>query len=227
MRHSLTTLKALSLGSLFCLSNAQAALVGYWNMDSNLVAGKLPANAGSQAGTITSNYEEFAVGFEAGIDADITGTTENIIGVSSPNRSVGFYHLGVAFADGAFVMNNFDFTGLSDGSISFAVRGENFFTWDTNLDVDYRVNNGSWVDIAEGLVYSPGFNVANIDFGAALDGVSDVDLRIRTTSWLSISGFLDIDNIQVNAVPEPAAYAALFGLTGLALAVYRKRSKQA
>lgn len=225
MRHSLTILKALSLGSLLCLNSAQGALVAYWNMDSDLLAGKLPANLGSQAGTITSQYEEFAVGFEAGIDPDITGTTENIIGTSSPNRSVGFYHVGVVFADGAFVMNNFDFTGLSDGSISFAVRGENFFTWDTNLDVDYRVNNGSWVDIAEGITYAPGFNVADIDFGAVLDGISDVDLRIRTTAWASIGGFLDIDNIQVNAVPEPWTYATLFGLSGLVFAIYRRRQQ--
>jgi len=204
--------------------SADAILLAYWDMDANTTLGKLPANQGAQAGTISTEYFEFTVGFIAEIDPLVSGTADNILPPApATNRATGFYQAATIYNDGAFVMNNFDFTGLTDANISFAYRGENFFTWDTNLDVDYRINDGTWQDIAEGLSYTADWTVASIGFGAALDNQSNVDIRIRTTSWASIAGYIDIDNVQVNAVPEPSTYALLLGATAIGLAAWRRR----
>jgi hypothetical protein len=119
-------------------------------------------------------------------------------------------------------MNGFNFTDLSQVSVSFAYDSENSFTWDTNLEVDYRIGGGSWIDIEELETWTPGFTLAIITFGSVLDGQSSVDLRIQSQEWGSAFGFLDIDNVQVNAVPEPAHYTILLSFLAVACAISRR-----
>jgi len=224
-----TILAFASLFTLATLPHAHGVLLAYWNMDANTVSGKLTPNSGSQAGSISTEIINIEVGFDGGIDPLASGTTDNIIGTSGTNRALGFYRVGSVYSAGSFRMSGFNFTNLENVSISFAVQGENTFTWDTNLEVDYRINNGSWVDISEGISYSANWNTAAISFGTALNNLSDVDLRIRTDSWLSGYGYLDIDNVQVNAIPEPATVASLLGLGSLVFAAlwrHRKTSHQ-
>lgn len=191
------------------LSNA--SVIAYWNMDALTLAGKLPANAGTQGATVTASFDEFAVGFLSGIDPVAEGTTINIVGSEGwPNRGVGFFRIGAIYENGAFVMSGFDFTGLSTVAVSFAYKSEFAFTWDEDLNVDYRINSGSWVDIEELQTWSPNFSLASISFGNLLDDTANVDLRIRTTNWLSTFGYLDIDNVKITAVPEPSSAVLLF-----------------
>lgn len=211
-------------------SGAGAAVIAYWNMDADTLDGKLSANAGSQAGSVTGTLEELAVGFFSRISPNVSGTTLNVIGTpGSPNRGVGFYRVGTFYEAGAFVMSGFDFTGLSGVVVSFAYLSEESFTWDENLHVDYRINSGSWVDIEELETWSAGYSLASVSFGSLLDNTAAVDLRIRTQNWVSTFGHLDIDNVQVTAIPEPTS-AVLLG-AGLVLAVARRlaarRSKHA
>ncbi len=215
---------ALLSAPLFIGVNAHAILLGYWDMDAATTLGKLPVNQGSQSGTVSGSFTEFSVGFIAEIQPDVTGTTDNILPPPpATNRATGFYRAATIYHDGAFEMNDFNFTGLTDANVSFAYRSENFFTWDSNLEVDYRVNDGSWVDFAEGLSFNSDWTVASIAFGSAVDGESNVDFRIRTSSWFSVSGFLDIDNVQVTAVPEPETYALLLGAIVIGGAFWRRR----
>lgn len=183
-------------------------LLAYWNMDNPVVIDKINPNAGSQAGSIDTFLNDIAVGFSSSIE-DVAGTTDNIIGTSPSNRAIGFYRVGVVYANGSFRMDNFDFTNFTGGQVSFAVRGQSAFTWDTNLEVDYRVNNGAWQDIVESPLYTPGWSTASIDFDNVVGGFSDVDFRIRFVSWSSTLGYLDIDNVQVNGIPEPASVLLL------------------
>jgi len=167
-----------------------------------------------------------SAGFDAGIDPLVAGTSINLSGTpGSPNRGTGFYRIGTIYDAGAFRMDGFNFTGLTDVSISFAYNSQDIFTWDTNLEVDYRINGGSWVDIDELETWTLGYVLADISFGNALDGQNNVDLRIRTDSWLSTFGYLDIDNVQVKAVPEPSTILLLsLGLVSLSASRRRRRS---
>lgn len=214
-------ISSFALTAMSLPADAQT-LLSYWNMDASSVNSKLPANDGVQSATVGAAFVNISAGFSGGIDPLIGGTLDNIVGSSPTNRAVGFFRVGAVYDDGAFEMNNFDFANYTDGEISFALRGENLFTWDTNLEVDYRLNNGSWIDFAENLTYNSGWDVATISFGSLLDGASDVDLRIRTQSWLSIAGYLDIDNIQVTALPEPAS-VLLLAAGGMLLVSRRRR----
>lgn len=139
-----STLTKLGLLGLSLLAApAQATLIAYWDMDASTVSGKLAPNAGSQAGSISTSIYEIDVGFDS-IVTSVSGTTDNMLPPPpATNRALGFYHVGTVYYSGAFLMEGFDFTGLSDVSISFAYQSENFFTWDSNLEVDYRINGGS------------------------------------------------------------------------------------
>jgi hypothetical protein len=191
---------------------AGATVLTYWNMDAPTTEGKLSVNAGSQAGIVTASIQEFSAGFISGINPDVAGTTLNVLGPEgSPNRGVGFFRIGTVFAQGTFVMSGFDFTGLSAVVVSFAYQSAEFFTWDENLHVDYRINSGSWVDIQELQTWAPNYSLASVSFGNLLDNAASVDLRIRTVNWGSTFGYLDIDNVRVTAIPEPAN-AIVFGL---------------
>lgn len=194
-------------------------------MDAITVGGKLPANGGSQAGSVTASVVDISLGFSSGIDPSVPGTSDNIVGPEpGTNLAMGFYRVGTAYADGSFQMDGFDFTSLSGVSISFAYNSESSFTWDTNLEVDYRIDGGAWQDIPENQNWNPGWTVANIIFPSALDGANHVDLRIREVSWLSTFGYLDLDNVQIHAVPEPSA--GLLVVFGIALVCARAVGKR-
>jgi len=211
------------VGILAASSHASAALQAYWDMDSSTLNGKLTVNSGAQAGNISSSFFEIGVGFINRIDADIDGTDENIIGdIPDTNRSVGFYRVGSAYEDGAFRMEGFDFTGLSNVELSFAYRSENTFTWKSDLEVDYRIGNGDWIEIADPGTSSTGWNTTIVTFDDLLDNQTNVDFQIRTISWGSVIGYLDIDNVQVNAIPEPAAYALFLALAALIVTRLRR-----
>ncbi|WP_309383580.1 PEP-CTERM sorting domain-containing protein [Cerasicoccus frondis] len=213
----------LILASLAASTPTQAILQGYWNMNSNANIGKLDANQGEQAATVAASFVEITAGFIGEIEPDVSGTTENLIPPTIGfNRAVGFFRAGSVYYDGAFEMFNFDFSDLSEVSVSFAYRGEKFFTWDSNLDVNYRIDGGDWENIAEGITYSSDWNVATIDM-SVVDGFDNVDFQIRTTNWASIAGFLDIDNVQVNAIPEPSTYALMASVSALGLLAFRRR----
>lgn len=217
-----TTIIALSL---YAVPAQASTLLAYWNMDDTSVNGKLAVNDGVQSSIVSAGFVDISTGFFSEI-GNADGTTDNIVG-SAPldNNSVGFYRAFTVYNEGAFEMYGLDFTNFTDGQLSFAVRSQNNFTWDTNLHVDYRFNNAPiWSQITETITYNnaPNWNVSVIDFGSLLDGQSDVDLRIRMVSWASVTGWIDIDNVQVTSIPEPAS-VLLLAAGGTLLIVRRRR----
>tara|TARA_R100000027_G_scaffold67314_2_gene65528 strand:+ start:3945 stop:4628 length:684 start_codon:yes stop_codon:yes gene_type:complete len=213
----------LATGLPFALSG-RAELIAYWDMDASLVSGKLGANSGSQAGAISASIEEIVVGFDGGVDPGVAGTALNASGsVGVPNLGVGFYRVGVVYESGSFLMEGFDFTGLSDVGVSFAYDSFGAFTWNSNLHVDYRIGEGSWVDFNEEETWLDGYVIADIPLPEAVDGQGDVDIRIRTNNWVSTYGFLDVDNVQVNAVPEYSQFSIVLGISVLGFACFRRR----
>ena len=210
---------------LLPLAPVSGALIAYWDQDASTVLGKLTPSGGSQDGAVKASFFSFSVAFEDEIEPDIGGTSGNIPpSFSSPtNRAVGFYRRGTAYADGQFRMEDFDFTGLTDVVLSFDYRGGEFFTWSDDLDVGYRIGTGAWQNLTVADSFQSGWEIASVALPTAVNGQSDVDLRIETITWGSVSNFLDIDNVQVNAVPEPTAYAIVLSLLALGRALSRRR----
>jgi len=219
MKTSLCTILAL----LFLVCDTCASLVAYWDMDAPTLEGKLAANAGTQVAEVSSQFQELAVGFTAEILPDVVGTGLNLVGPpSATNRSVGFYRAATIYATGAFLMQGFDFSSLSGVVLSFAYLSESVFTWDVHLQVDYRLGAAPWETVTSGQVWSSGWSLASVSFGSLLDGASDVSLRIRTSSWVSGFGYLDLDNVQVNAIPEPENFSLLV-LTAISFFFWRRQ----
>ncbi|MBC2601524.1 hypothetical protein [Puniceicoccus vermicola] len=215
------------MGFLFCcVQSGSAALIAYWDMDAGTVSGKLPANGGAQAGSVSASIVDIGAGFSNTVEADVAGTDLNLSGAEGdPNRAVGFYRIGSVYENGSFRMAGFDFTGQSDVRISFAYDSLSAFTWNSNLHVDYRINDGQWIDFDEGQSWLDGYVIADISLPSDLNNQSDVDIRIRTNNWLSSYGHLDIDNLQVNAVPEFSQVGLGLALAAL-LAVGSRRRRQ-
>lgn len=114
-------------------------------------------------------------------------------------------------------------TGLSDPVVTFATRGTSTGfssgTWSWSLNgVDFTsvasINTAS---------QSTSYALATLDLSAidALDGAASVILRYTLDGASGTSGNNRIDNLQVNAVPEPSA--ALLGGLGLLGLIRRRR----
>lgn len=198
-------------------------LVAYWDMDATDVSTKFVPNQGSQAGSVSMTATP--VGFLADLSND-TGTSLNVLPPEGvPNQALEFY-TGASFGgdDGQLEMHDFDFTGMTDVVFSTAVRTDAVIIWNSRLHVDYRIDDGSWIDWAETETTNVGlYELESFDMPDAIDGEGNVDFRLRTTSWVTLGGTADFDNIQITAVPEPSTWALLAGAATLGLLLIRRR----
>lgn len=218
------TVHALIIPAVLLLaSNAQAnTLLAYWNMDATDVPTKFVANQGTQAGSVSMTATP--VGFLGDLGNDV-GTTLNILAPEGdPNQALEFYTGASFFGDGQLEMHDFNFTGYTDVNFSVAVLTDAFIIWNSRLHLDYRINDGSWVDWAETETTNAGvYELESIALPDAIDGQANVDFRLRTSSWITLGGKADFDNIQITAVPEPGTWGLLAGASVLALLAVRRR----
>ena len=140
---------------------------------------------------------------------------------------------GGAAANGKSAVFAFSMAGKADLSISLsAQRTSTGFT--TQL-WEYSADGGStWGNIGSfiggntaGTIQSSFSNTGVLSFAAfsALDGVSDARLRVTFTGATGASGNNRLDNIQLNAVPEPSS-GALLVLGGVSLVAIRSLRKK-
>lgn len=219
----------MSLVSAVSAANAHAlsGLQAYWNMDAPTLSGKLPANAGHQAASLTESFVffDFGTATENPIPA---GTSLNMVGAPpGTNRAVGFTDPLSGFLAFEFRMENFDFSDLYDVKMTFAI--ENYtLAIASAFRIETRIGDGGWdSDYAELITGTGDYQLATIDFGSDLNYVQEpVDIRIRYVAFAEGVSYLNIDNIQVNAVPEPAAYGLIFGAGALGMVFLRRRLKR-
>lgn len=90
--------------------------------------------------------------------------------------------------------------------------------------LDYRIGQGSWVNIASGVTVSvsPGALIT-VNLPNAMDNQADVSLRWTISGATGTNGTFRTDNITIDAVPEPMTMSVLaLGLAGLAARRRRK-----
>lgn len=206
-----TTLLAASVAiSGACLS--QGALVAHWNFNSfdPTTATSIP----SDSGTATINL----LGFTGDIN-NFAGTTENAVGTDESGASLSLVgedgnasHIDVSFAT----------IGLTDIVMTFATRGTgtgyNSGLW------SYSVDNVVFTDTGAGntTTNTATWLTRTVDLTSitAAEDVANLTLRYTVDGATSGGGNNRLDNVQINAIPEPST--ALLGGLGL-LALLRRR----
>ncbi len=208
--------------------NASAQnLLAYWNMDSVSVSGKLEADNGSQQGNVSMaakpegifiNYLTTGTGTEINIYPSSTITPGNQALIVSSVADIG----QAAYLE----ISGLNFTNQTDGVISFAIKSEDGLIWNQHIDLGYKVGAGTWQDWdTTGTIQKTDWELTTFDIPDAVNGQSDVSVRIEIIDWLAFVHELGIDNIQITAVPEPGTWALMAGVGAAGLLLLRRRKR--
>lgn len=207
--------KGLFAAAVFLVAAISArseTLVGYWDLNSTL--NRSAGTSGSLSVVVASLGIEY-IGWGAGSD-------KNLVAGYPIGESLHFTNLATVVEVGHITLSNLDFTGLVNPAISFAVKSNPGFQLEDSFTVDYW-NGSQWVS-SNLQKPSTSYEVITHTFsGGELDGVANASIRISFSTVVALVDTMDVDNIQVNAVPEPGTLA-LAGM-GLAAAVviWRRR----
>ena len=134
--------------------------------------------------------------------------------------------LAVVGANGKSAVFAFSMADKADLSISLSAQRTS--TGFTEQLWEYSADGGStWGNIGSFTIQSSFSSTGVLSFAAfsALDGVSDARLRVTFTGATGSSGNNRLDNIQLNAVPEPSS-GALLVLGGVSLVAIRSLRKK-
>lgn len=138
--------------------------------------------------------------------------------------ALAFIDIDTVFSDHRITITGLDFTGLTDVSFSYAVTSTEIFDFGESASVSYRIGAGSWSDPVPIALPDNEWSIRMFSFGSALDGMADVSVRIDHHAVFEMGSSLRFDNVTVQAVPEPSAFAlGLAGLGLVAAGVLRRR----
>jgi len=194
---------------------SDAALVAYWNFNGLSIASPAAPGTGDVPASIAADMGSGTVGLAGwnGTVDDFGGSTVNAI---SPDGAGVSLSLITTAGNGSFITLSFPMIGRENPILSFATQGT--ASGYTSNQVAYSTDGVSYTDFGVPYVPAGSFALQTFDFSSidALDGDSSVFLKITFTGATSGSGNNRIDNLQINAVPEPsAALVTAFGLLGL------------
>lgn len=162
--------------------------------------------------------------------ADIASTSDATAQSANPNRAFGLRQVTTAGNPGMSFNFNFSSTGVSVTGISLDLLMLEEQGMSTTFQIQYGLGSDPTSFATLGLWTDPGafgvtaFTFDRDDFGANLDGQSQVWLRVVALDAATGSGSFDmigIDDFSITATaPEPSAI--LLGGLGL-LGVFRRR----
>jgi len=242
----LTLVSALALAGI-----AHAQLIAGWDFQTIDNGGTAAAAAPNSPNVFTANFGSGTLYLDGseGSSSWVTATTGNEVtafGGSTNNLGTGFSSVtsgaaslallggaGGTAANGKFAVFKFDLTGVSDPiAITFSSQrsatGFNSLLWEWSTDGLTYNPIGTVVAGSTAGTIALAFNTSGV---LALPQFSDISgsstafVRFSGSGASASAGNVRIDNIQVNAVPEPSTYAML-ALAGAGLAGYTIRRRR-
>lgn len=212
------------------ISNSKAALIAYWNFN-NLTASTNNGTTYSPTTGSATMTVGVAASDQSGSNRGINsfgGHAANALNSDPAGQSLALQ--GGASETSTPVQNNgatiiieIDMTLFSDPILSFSTRRSG--TGFNNNQLAYSIDGINYTNF--GTAFNPPdsatFAVQSFDLSSVntLDGDSSVFLRITFDGATSNAGSVRIDNVQINAVPEPSG-AAILGSIGM-LGLLRRR----
>ena len=213
------------------LQSAEAVLVAAWNFNSLSIANASTVGSGGVPTSIAASTGTGAVSLAgwAGTVDDFNGSTLNAVIGDLAEESLsliagpGTGTPAIFPANGSFITINFSTVGLHAVVATFATRGSssgfNASSWDYSTDGTTFTNFAAAPNTATRI----GFAIATVDFTSitAINNATSVTLRYTLSGATTSAGNNRIDNLQINAIPEPSS-AMLLGAMGI-LGVLRRR----
>lgn len=223
-QNRLTTHIALAVAAT--LATAPGATVAYWNFNSLSItsasapgSGGVPTNisADSGAGTVDLNP------WTGNVD-DFGGSATNTLGGDPAGNSLSLIAGSGTVGNGGSILIAVSMTGRSNPTLSFATQGTG--TGFVSNQLAWSVTGTNPTDFTDfGAPYAPAasyglqsFDLSSVD---ALDGASSAWLRLTFDGASGSTGNNRIDNILLDAVPEPTV-TSLLGCAGLVLLIRRR-----
>lgn len=203
--------------------SADAALIAYWNFNSLSIAaaslpgvGGVPTTIAADSGTGSLDL----TGFLGTVD-DFAGATGNALNGDPAEESLSLIS---STGNGSYIAFSFSTIGIADAIVLTAdVRGtaSGYTTgaWSYSLNgTDYLAITGKNISTT-----STTFSVLTANFADVpeINNQATVTLRYTVSGATTTTGNNRLDNVQINAVPEPSA--ALLGLVGFVGVLRRRR----
>ena len=233
MHHSLITFASAT--ALLLVSSSQAALIAYWDQNSNALPNAggfgflttaFPQAADQGSGTLslanfltdtTTTSGDTFYSFIQSFGGDALNAQPGVLagGSLSPQGGTGNGNNGMA------IILEFSTLGFTDISVSWAQRGTS--TGFDSRAFDYSLDGSDWTNFGTDLGdLTSTWEVQSYDLSAvsAIENQSTVFFRIVLDGATSSSGNNRFDNITIEGVPEPSAL--LLSAVGC-LALLRRR----
>lgn len=174
---------------------ASAELVAYWSFDNNSEMARTQGNQG----TLDVSPE----GWFTDKDFPTGGTTINRINYGQTSYEYMRIHDPISlFTVGVIKITGLDFTGLSGVQLSFAAHISDFISLEVGRDAVCYINDAE-VSRQPFDVSTGGWALVSIDLLAAIDNQSNVRIELQFDDKINVAYNLNVDNIQLTAIPEP------------------------
>lgn len=204
---------AVSLWMAMGVTAQAQTLVGYWDMN-----GSTDRSSGS-SGVLTRELEDLGISF-LGYG---TGTGVNLESGFLPGESLAFVNLASVLETGHVTVSSLNLTGLATPTFSFAVRSTPAFEFGDVLKLEYNTGGG-WTTAALLATPSTSYSLVSHTFSSGLlDNLANVGIRITFSSLVSVADTFEVDNLKIEAVPEPAAFALFATSAFIFLPLIRRR----